>query len=616
MTAWYDAGTFAATNGSPTITGTSTAWLTGAVAGDALHDVATGAIYEIASITSDTSITLGRNYAGSTASGKSYEIIPNGPARNLIANLSLSLSDLTEAVKRGFRATSTTSLAIGTGSKVFTVQTGLPILPGAWMVAASQADPTDWMAGQVTAYSGSTLTIEVASVGGSGTLADWNINLAGAPGNNVIAADGDKGDVTVASSGGSITINNGVVETANLGGDITTQGKGLLDKASLAAIRSYLELDTMSLEAASDYLTTASAASTYATAATVADLVEGPSGVLDQEIAVFDGITGKLVESGGETIAEVKADVLSTIRNGVSSGLDTLAEIETALGTKLPLAGGTLTGALEVDGNVTLDAALALTSVVTPSTITADQDNYAPTGHAAAAVLALASDDWRVITGLAGGASGRHLIISNVGSNPFILSHANTASTAANRFSFGSVSLVLLPGEHCELRYSSALSRWIEVTGRAGERKALRLDSDTINNNGSANTLANLTGLAFWMEASRTYAFSIKCAYSAAATTTGSRWTVNGPTSPTALIYESNYTLTATTQTTNYCHGYQEPASSNATSLTAGNMAIIEGVVRNGATAGLLQAQFASEVSSSAITALAANSIIEWREVA
>lgn len=610
MTAWYDAGTFAATNGSPTITGTGTAWLTGAVAGDTLHEIATGALYEVSVVGTDTSITLGRNYTGSTGATKAYEIIPNAPSRNLIANQALSLSDLTEAVKRGFRATSITSLAIGTGTKAFTVQTGLPILPGAWMVAASQADPTDWMTGQVTAYSGSTLTLNVTSVGGSGTLADWNINLAGAPGNNVIAADGDKGDVTVSASGGTITINAGAVGTAELGGDVTSAGKALLDDANATAQRTTLGLGTIATEAAADYLTVAAAGTSYATAAGLAAKVTGPSGVLDLQIAVFDGITGKLVESGGETIAEVKAAVLSTIRDGVSSGLDTLAEIETALAARLLLAGGTVTGDLSLGG------ALARTNVVTPATITADQNDYAPTGHAAAAALALATDDWRVITGLAGGASGRHLLINNTGSNPIILSHANAGSTAANRFAFGGVSLFLLPGDVCELRYSAALSRWIEVTSIAQSRRALRLTSDAVNNNASANTLADLTGLAFWMEASRTYEFKIKCAYSAAVTTTGSRWTVNGPTSPTLIAYRSNYTLTATTETFNYGGAYQAPSASNATSLATGNLAVIDGVIRNGSTAGLLQAQFASEVSSSAITALAVGSIIEWREVA
>src|SRR5258705_8698408 len=40
------------------------------------------------------------------------------------------------------------------------------------------------MDGVVTTYSGTTLTVSVDKVGGSGTFADWNINLSGVPGSD------------------------------------------------------------------------------------------------------------------------------------------------------------------------------------------------------------------------------------------------------------------------------------------------------------------------------------------------------------------------------------------------------------------------------------------------
>jgi tail fiber protein/uncharacterized protein DUF5907 len=87
--------------------------------------------------------------------------------------------------------TSTTSLAIGTGSKVFTTQAGLFFNPGTWVLAVSDADVANYMHGQVTAYSGTTLTVNVTNVGGSGTLADWTITVSGTRG--AIGATGAQG---------------------------------------------------------------------------------------------------------------------------------------------------------------------------------------------------------------------------------------------------------------------------------------------------------------------------------------------------------------------------------------------------------------------------------------
>jgi hypothetical protein len=71
--------------------------------------------------------------------------------------------------------------------------------------AASAADGTNYMEGLATAYSGTTLTINVTATGGSGVHADWNINLAGQPGTNGAGS----GTVTsVAFSGGVVTVTN------------------------------------------------------------------------------------------------------------------------------------------------------------------------------------------------------------------------------------------------------------------------------------------------------------------------------------------------------------------------------------------------------------------------
>lgn len=130
------------------------------------------------------------------------------------------------------------------------------------------------------------------------------------------------------------------------------------------------------------------------------------------------------------------------------------------------------------------------------------------------------------------------------------------------------------------------------------------LASDVTNNNATANTIADVTGLSFAVTSGETYWFKFTIPYTSAATTTGSRWSINGPGSPTQLNYTSRYTLTATTLTSNYATAYDIPAASNASSLTAGNVAIIEGIITPSSN-GTVSARFASEVSASAIVAKA-----------
>lgn len=77
--------------------------------------------------------------------------------------------------------TSVTSVLIGTGSKVFTADTGKSWQLGMTLRVASTATPTNFMTGEVTAYNSGTgsLTVNVTSTSGSGTIASWTISQAG-----------------------------------------------------------------------------------------------------------------------------------------------------------------------------------------------------------------------------------------------------------------------------------------------------------------------------------------------------------------------------------------------------------------------------------------------------
>ncbi len=133
------------------------------------------------------------------------------------------------------------------------------------------------------------------------------------------------------------------------------------------------------------------------------------------------------------------------------------------------------------------------------------------------------------------------------------------------------------------------------------------LASDVTNNNATANTMQDVTGLSFSVLATKAYYFKFVIFYTAAATTTGSRWGVNASAGTAAtLSMVSEYSLTTTTTTRNaLVQAFDSPAGSNATSAATGNnMAILEGYFTATADATFI-ARFASEVSASAIVAKA-----------
>lgn len=139
------------------------------------------------------------------------------------------------------------------------------------------------------------------------------------------------------------------------------------------------------------------------------------------------------------------------------------------------------------------------------------------------------------------------------------------------------------------------------------------LSADVTNNNAVANTIADVTGLSFAVTSGNKYYFKFIIQYTAAATTTGSRWSISGPGG--TMRYRSDYSLTTTTRTLNdSLTAHDTPAASNASSgATASNIAIIEGFYEASATGNVI-ARFASEVASSAIVA-EAGSVVYYHQV-
>lgn len=87
--------------------------------------------------------------------------------------------DAAQNYAAAIKGTSTSSVAIATGSKTFTTQAGKQFAAGMFILVVDQANSANFMFGQVTSYSSTTLVVDSQVVGGSGTIAAWNIYVAG-----------------------------------------------------------------------------------------------------------------------------------------------------------------------------------------------------------------------------------------------------------------------------------------------------------------------------------------------------------------------------------------------------------------------------------------------------
>jgi hypothetical protein len=154
----------------------------------------------------------------------------------------------------------------------------------------------------------------------------------------------------------------------------------------------------------------------------------------------------------------------------------------------------------QTTGNLALPRGFALSGVISPPQITANQNDYNPTGAATASVLQLSSDASRTVTGLAGGAEGRVVSFINIGSQPIVLSDESTSSSAANRFALGA-NLTISAKQAAMLRYDGTATRWRLLAGATGLLAASNNLSDLAS---AAAARANL-GVREQLTANRIY---------------------------------------------------------------------------------------------------------------
>ena len=275
------------------------------------------------------------------------------------------------------------------------------------------------------------------------------------------------------------------------------------------------------------------------------------------------------------------------------------------------------------DTNDTLEVVLAGAVATTQLSFVASWRDITTTGYTAGRSNTLTNSTTTVV-GVAAPAASTQRVIDSVS-----VYNADTAPATVtikiddNATEFILTKVALAVGERLEFAEGTG---W-RVLDTNGSHKMLEagatavtglqttvLAADVTNANASANTIADVTALSFAVTSGSKYWFRFVIPFTSAATTTGSRWSINGPAAPTLLNYTSHYTLTATSETVNFATAYDIPAAASASSLTAGNVAIIEGIIIPSAT-GTVIARFASEITVSAIVAKA-GAIVYYQQIA
>lgn len=131
------------------------------------------------------------------------------------------------------------------------------------------------------------------------------------------------------------------------------------------------------------------------------------------------------------------------------------------------------------------------------------------------------------------------------------------------------------------------------------------LSADVTNNNATPDTLQDVTALSFPVVANKKFAFVFYIWFTSAVGSTGSRWTINGPTL-TTLSYRTtwnNSTGGASMMTVNG-NAYNTASIGASSFSTVGyNFAQIDGIIECSSSASEVIARFSSEIAGSAIIA-------------
>lgn len=194
-------------------------------------------------------------------------------------------------------------------------------------------------------------------------------------------------------------------------------------------------------------------------------------------------LTSLTVDADGRiTAASNGSEVDGSISNEGSltvgaGGANTSTIVSNTSGsTAVTISGGTNITVTEAGSTITIAASGGggSPSVITPSQITAQADNYAPTGWADATMIRLSADiDMDAITGFSAETSGEVKTLVNVGTYTIFIAPQHTSSTAANRVDY-SEDIFLEPGEGMDIIYDGTLTRWLPLSVPSKGMESLR----------------------------------------------------------------------------------------------------------------------------------------------
>lgn len=126
-------------------------------------------------------------------------------------------------------------------------------------------------------------------------------------------------------------------------------------------------------------------------------------------------------------------------------------------------------------------------------------------------------------------------------------------------------------------------------------------DNSTKAGSSTATTLQDVTGLEWAVQSGVLYHFRAVIPYNSSGTTVGSRIVLTGPAISFASLNHRSTLDASSVRTIEGMTALSLPASAGATSLTSGNLCIIEGIIKPSAD-GTVKVAFASETTTGTLT--------------